>query len=392
MACILYLSLGGFYVPSGTGRAVAVVHQGLVIEASAEAANLGVKVGQSASEAKVILRGEGKVEALNPADYRDASASWLDTVLLFSDRIEAMSPHEAFVDLSGHANPNDIATTLVSRLVSNGFTVRAGLAPSTWISRLIALGIEPAGVPIGIDLVPQVVDPQEVLSQIPVSLLTPVSPESRNRLEHLGYRWARDVVATSPTALAEQFGKEASTIRAVVTGLSLGKVNPNYPPGSVSESLSLGCVDDSVAFSEALRLVASRLASRLSATDECARDMLVVLTREDGRVWSSSRRLGKPVQSATGLFIVAQSLTQNAVHGFAPESVRVILRETQKQRSGQRVLVGRDVLADRVQACCVAVETVRAAFGDSAVVVAKDVRKPRRETVLRAWKDVTGWV
>ena len=120
MHCILYLGLVGFYtkvVEGATPSLPTVVHHdGKVIDSCEAAQALGVSVGGALSEAKAVLRETGRMIAYHEEDYTGARDAWLDVCLSYSDGLEFGMPHEAYIDLSGHPDPGDVARVLIGQL------------------------------------------------------------------------------------------------------------------------------------------------------------------------------------------------------------------------------------------------------------------------------------
>lgn len=123
MNTILYVRREGFYVsallardPSLFGAPLIVHHQGSVLDMNDAASARGIRLGMAEREAKTILRGEGKMIALKPEDFRAEASAWLDLCAEASDTVEPGLPHEAWVDLSGHPRPSETAWELLRRV------------------------------------------------------------------------------------------------------------------------------------------------------------------------------------------------------------------------------------------------------------------------------------
>jgi len=384
MHYILYLGLVGFYTKAVKGCAPSkptVVHlDGKVIDLCEAAQALGVAVGCALSEAKAVLRETGRMIAYQEEDYTMARDAWLDVCLSYSDGVEFGMPHEAYIDLSGHPDPGDVAHLLIVQLDRR---LVAGLAPGKWVARLAAREVCP--------ILP-VTNVSEFLSNVPTALLSPVSPEHRQRLEFLGYRWVREVAKAPMGVLTEQFGRDAFLIHESSRGRAHDDVVPNYPNGAISERVSFERpVSDRLVLEEAVTTLTAVLSAELCARDVTAEQIGVYFEQETGFPLALMRKLGKPLQSATPLRVAVHSLWERSGLSFPPIGLRIVLSGIKKAPRGQKSLMGMAGASERLRSCDSAVGCLRAAYGDGVVRKAVEVAVPRRELVLRAWKRATGW-
>lgn len=389
MHYIFSISRLGFYTEAMGEGCTVVSYEGKVLDASASALSMGVKVGSQISEAKAVVRSEGRFVPFVFDDFRAARDEWLDKCLSYSDRIESPMPHEAYIDLTGHPRPSEAASSLLQEL---GGDMVAGLAPSKWLARLAARPVATAPSLAGFPVIEAVRDVTEFLQPVPTSLLTPVPVAHRERLEFLGYRWVREVALAPLGVLLGQFGRDAFTIHEAAQGRIADAVVPNYPPSSLSMRIDFerGC-DDSTLIDDAVAQVTRHLAVELCDRDSTAEEVLVSIERELGPPYVARRKFGKPVQAATPLRVAVQALIGQSALDFEPVAIRVTLIGLKKSPRGQKTLLGQASTFERQRSCESALGSLKAAYGHSVVQKAGELRLPRRELVLRAWKRATGW-
>lgn len=389
MHYILYVSRPGFYSEAAGGECTIVSYEGKVLDAGSGALRMGVKIGSPLSEAKAVVRSDGRVVPYQADDYQRQRDEWLDQCLAYSDSIESPMPHEAFIDLTGHPRPSETASSL---LVQLGRRVTAGLAPSKWVAKLAARDVQPLPRVNGLGVVDAVRDVPGFLRNVPTALLAPVPVPHRERLEFLGYRWVREVAEAPLGVLLGQFGRDAFTIHEAAHGRSADLVVPNYPASSVSARVDFGAsLDDSTILDQAVLEVTQTLSSDLCARDVTADELLVSIESESSAPLVSRRKFGKPVQSATPLRVAVQALIQQAKLALPPTALRVTLIGLKKAPRGQRTLLCVASVFERQRACDAALGTLKAAYGGGVVQKAEEIKLPRRELVLRTWKRATGW-
>lgn len=367
-----------------------VVHrEGVVLDAGEGAIGRGVKVGQALSEAKAVLRDDGAYVLYREEEFLAARDAWLDVCAAFSDVIEPVTPHEAFIDLTGHPEPRETGEALLGHLQGE---LTAGLAPGKWVARLAARGIDRDALQAGLPVIEQVRDVPAFLSDVPTAYLLPVPPEHRQRLEFLGYRWVREVATAGIGVLSAQFGRDAFLIHEAARGRALDAVVPGYPREAVSARVAFDCpLTDRLQLEEAVNRVCAELSSELCSRDATAEELAVFFEPENGPPIVSRRKLGKPVQAATPLRVAVHALWSNVPLASPPVAVKVLLSGLKKAPRGQVSLHGLAGKEERSRSCDVSVRCLRAAFGEETVKKAVELKVPRRELVLRVWKRATGW-
>lgn len=388
---ILYLSLPGFYVTtaraSGENPEELVIHGGgLVVDSDAK----GIEPGVSLKEAKAMGRASCRFLPYRPDDFVEAQERWLTLSLDATHAIEPEEQHSTYLDLNGHPQPVDVATSLIAGLCRMGYRVRAGMAGSKWLARLAAQDCDERAVALGVPPFEPVTDAASFLAPLPTRLLTPVDPSTRERLEFLGYRRIGQVADAPPAALASQFGAQGVLIRQSARGLLGERVIPRFPPDSVGVSQRFpGGMESMTQIDEAIRGIARLLSGELLQRDLCG-CQLIVTVEEECSAFTTIGVLGKPTQSELAISLaIARHLKgkmKRAVWGL-----RVTMPRLRRVGVTQAVLPSMRGGLERRVAADVALRMVRQSMGDESVRIAADLPVPRREQVLRIWKHATGW-
>ncbi len=402
MRYVLCLRLENFYVrhaerslpyphadsaPLGSGvgshpKSLCVVREKRVLDADDTALLKGVTPGMTERQARAILSG-GIFLQWDEDSYRKAQQDWLDRCLPFTGVIEPSDQHEAFLDLSLHPSPRDIALQLQQAL---DHPAKLGAASSKWLASLAA-----GSAPTGHLFDDAAMDPEGFLKRLPVSVLTPVAVAQRERLAFLGYRLIGEVAKIPLQVLKGQFGNDALAIRQAAMGRLSQPVEAVYPPKSLTESLTFeGGTDSALALDDGLVSLSSVLGERLVSVEKQGTEVRLYVELESGRTLSMRRRFNKAVrcrQSAVSALrlMIPRELGETVV------SLRVLMPDLQRVPRVQRDLTGHTPDAYRKASAEAALKSVKTVFGDKAVVQGGEIEIPRRIRVLKEWKESTGW-
>lgn len=393
----LYVEIDQFYVDAWrvhhrlpSDRPLAILCDKKLIDLCREAAKRGLARGMSVAEAKAILP-EIVLAAYEPETYRQAQQSWLDILMRASDIIEPHAPHQASVDLSAHPNPKTIAEKIVEELKNHGFVIKSGLAPAGWIAQLAAtLPLDPLERLIGPPL-RHVEDAAEFLAPLPTSSLLPAEPAQRERLEYLGYRWIGQVARAPLGALIAQFGDEGIRIQEAARGRAIVPVRALYPEKALFErTLFEPPAVNRDQIDQALNEMSQRLGKALREGDRQAPQTRMTLEFEEDAPLRLHRKWAKPAQNeAQILFGLRYLISPHLARPIC--GVLVCLPELEPVGARQQVFELRHEPHERKRRAELAVRVAQAAFGDTAIRLAADMPEPRRERVLRVWREATGW-
>lgn len=380
---LLFLHLDRFYIDAlnlDQGQCVVVHRDKTVLDLNTLASSRGVTSGMGLPEAKTLLGRDGVFIEWQEEPYGDAQRAWLDVCAIYSDVIEPVSQHEAFIDLSGHPSPAYIQENLIDELKSHGYDVRSGVGACRWVAEISAgLGNPPLAC----------LDAPRFVSTLPVFAL-PIEEQWAQRLSLLGCQTIGDVARMSPESLRRQFGKAAYDIKRFAFGEGPSEVECAYPPDSLGDRFRFdGGADELSVFDNGLKSLAKSLGSKLSEKDLASEELEVWLEHEEGEVSHLSRKFTKPVGSLASLLVSLRLLCG------APERavtlVRVRVSNLKKGRRVQKTLENMTSASSRSAASTSALAQVKAAFGDSSIQLGSEVAQPRWKQVRSAWRSANGW-
>lgn len=367
---ILWLEWQNFYIPADAPGFSLLVRDDVVLDANAAAKALGVIEGVSIRQAKTLCQG-ARFAKWNPDDYAEKQAAWLDICAEYTGKIEPIEAHIAALDLGDHPDPTDIAERLVRHLGAHlGNPLLNGLAHTKWIARLAAR--YPGG--------------KDFLRHLPVEHLEPVEPEFRARLQFLGYPKIGDVLALPMEVLRAQFGEAALGIYQAVRGGCMQPVRPLYPRDSIAERLYFESpVDELEPLHLAIAELANRIATRLDGRQ--GKNLRLVIEREEREPLDLHRRFTKPIFNAVTAKSALRLMLPEGEEMTAITGLRVDLRDLEQAAARQQTFIAGDSRPEALSA----LNSIQNTFGSLSITLAGDVTIPRRERVLKAWRQAVGW-
>jgi len=383
MHYILAVRLARFYIsellsqrPELDSSPLVIVREGLVWDVDGWGRERGVIVGMPHRQARAILATANWVE-YERDPYVVAQRRWLDRLVAYTDCLEPVHPHLAFLDLSTHPSPERLLPGLMTD-VRQDLAAEAilGIGRTKWLAELGTYhGLRPSAVHA----------PAEYLSALPVQDLTPVSEPTRERLRFLGYATIGDVQGLSFEVLHRQFPHEARTIFESVRGIGGEPVQSIYPENSVTAHFAFPtAVDSTEGLDAGLSVLARRLAERLSNADAQGFEVIISVETEEGAVMRFERTFTKPLYGGRSLLFTLHLMLDD--HLKEPISlVRVTLPRIRRQRGYQANLMRPDARSQTQ-----AIEQTRNVFGEGSIVRASDIRTPWDQRFLRAWEKGLG--
>jgi len=382
---VLYCRLPNFYVTLldlSEDRPCAVIRDRAVLDSNALAAKRGVVPGMALTQAKTILREDGVFRTLRPEEGEAEQKEWLELAAQFTGVIEPEDRHSAYLDLSAHPRPFDVAQRFLERLARlTSCEGRFGVGASKWLARLSADSDGERLTPLD----------AEFLAEFPVTRLTPASPEHRERLRFLGYHSIGLVADLPISILRGQFGDDGLRIQLAAKGSWKDPVQALYPPDTLSERLIFdGASDDALMIDHALVSVANCIGRRLLKKEQQATEVHLSLELEDGSIKKLTRRFNKPLRCPRSAMAALRLLFGEGVQASVV-SIGVRLPHLEQARSSQQSLLGTLSQAETNDRAESALKQVRSVFGETSIQVAGKIALSRRIRVLQEWKNATGW-
>lgn len=379
--------------PNRQHQALILFSGKVVVDANAIARERGTKPGQALIQAKTVWYGEADFIEFVPSAFRDLQTKWLDRLLRYTDSIEPRGVDRAFVDLSRHPRPIEIADLLLRDLLDlPHLRTLAGFAPGTCYAQLAMEEIDRNSLMLGIRCLEDWSDPTQLIHRIPVSRLHFLLPETREKLTKLGYTTLQNILRSPVAVVVSQFGEEGRLMHHVAAGNHRPAVRAQYPLQSIPKTFRFeGACQDSHACKAALAELAKQIALELRIGGWIANQLFVeFLTEQSSQGFDHS--FPKGAQS-TGVILAAAIQKFDGIE-WSEEgltAIRMIAHQLTVAKHIQKTLQDQVSKSDRQAAAMNMVTATLQTFGSGALKKATDIQVPRRIQVLRAWKQVTGW-
>ncbi len=290
--------------------------------------------------------------------------------------VQPMSIDEAVLDLAGtealHGAPPAVVLARFALAVERevGVTVSIGLAANRLMAKLAAERDKPRGFAvIGADEAAGWLAPQ------PVSLLPGVGPAMAKRLQAAGFSTLGQLGALEPREAMRRFGDEGPALAARARGEDARRVNPDRETKSISTETTF---ETDIAAREALEAplwrLCEKLARRLTEKGFAAGGVTLKLKTAAFATRTRAARLPQPTRLPDVLFAAVRPLLAKEADGTA---FRLIGIGAQPLAAAADADLGdlADPEAPTRAARWAAVETLRAKFGDGAVMRGRGLRK-----------------
>lgn len=393
MARVAFVTFDGFYAaslarsrPELAGRPVAVLRDRAVLDASIQARRYGIHPGLRAAEARYAGRGRAQEPVFvdyRREDYAAASRRFLDACAEYASAVEPVDDHAAFLDLGRLPHARDDAMRIVADIFhACGVCPRVGIASSKLVARIAAARSQGHA-----EVVAEGGD-SNYLSPVSIEHLWLAEPEALQRLKRLGIRTCGEAAALDSALLRRHFGDEGARIRLWAQGSDPTRVLPLYPPDEVRAAFHFPQPARLDAEMEpALLSLAQTLSESLREKNLAANEVELETHFEDGTVRGAKRAFTRPMQSL-GALLTGLRLTLRRIsieQGISALYVR--LEDVRPAGQAQRAL--RD--DESANGCEQALLRLKKVFGSEAIKTAAQMEPQRRDLLLRAWRDSTGW-
>lgn len=289
--------------------------------------------------------------------------------------VQPLSIDEAVLDLSGtaalHRAPPAAVLARFALEVERevGVTVSVGLAPNRLLAKIAAERDKPRGF-----AVIGAAEAASLLAPEPVTLLPGVGPAMARRLHAAGFTRLGQLAALSPIEAARRFGEDGPTLAARARGEDARPVVPERETRSISAETTFDADLSAVeALERPLWRMCEKLSRRLAEKGFSAGGVVLKLKTAGFALRTRHARLPAPTVLPDTLFAAARPLLLREADGTA---FRLIGIGAQPLLPG--ALADRGDLADaeapRRAARWRAIETLRARFGEGAVVRGRGLR------------------
>jgi DNA polymerase-4 len=292
--------------------------------------------------------------------------------------VQPLSIDEAVLDLSGtqalHGAPPAVVLARFAAAVERevGVTVSIGLAANRLMAKLAAERDKPRGF--------AVIGAAEAagwLAPQPVALLPGVGPAMAKRLQGAGFSTLGQLAALSVRDAAARFGEDGPALAARARGEDTRRVDPARETKSISAETTFDAdITTQAALEAPLWRLCEKLARRLREKDLAAAGVTLKLKTAAFATRTRAARLSQPTALPDVLFAAARPLLAREADGTAFRLIGIGAQPLAPLAEADRGDLA-DPEAPKRAARWAAVESLRAKFGEAAVMRGRGLPKPR---------------
>jgi DNA polymerase IV len=339
--------------------------RGVVATCCYIARTFGVRSAMPMFEA-LRLCPQAKVVRPNFEKYSKAGREVRRMMLALTPLVEPLSIDEAFLDLSGTARVHGMTPAKVlARFAAEvekdlKITVSIGLSGNKFLAKIASDLDKPRGF--------AVLGGNEALAFLapkPVSFIYGVGKVSAARYARDGFNRIADLQRTSEAELMRRYGEEGRRLARLARGIDGRDVSPERETKSVSSETTFERdISDFRSLEKILWNQAEEVSARLKSKELAGATVTLKLKTADFKIRTRARSLETPTQLARRIFAAARGLLEHETDGTRYRLLGVGLSAivTADEADPADLVDGRSALAEH------AVDSVRARFGDNAVV------------------------
>lgn len=327
-----YASCEKLFRPDLTHKPVVVLsnNDGCVIARSREAKALGIKMGVPYFQMRPLIeRHHIVVFSSNYALYADISARVMSTLEQLAPAVEVYSIDEAFLDLSGLGQIQDLTAfgARVRHTVQQwiGMTVCVGIAPSKTLAKLANHAAKTWQKTGGVVDLTCRQRQRKLMALLPVDEVWGVGRQLSKKLNALGIHTALQLADASPKMLRQQFSVVLERTVAELNGescLALEDVIANKKAIVSSRAFSQRITEQAL-LQQAVSEYVHRAAEKLRAQQSKAKQLTVFLRTSP---FSDHQQDPFYSNSATGVLLSPSDDTRDFLH-LASQLLQTIWRD-----------------------------------------------------------------
>jgi DNA polymerase-4 len=339
--------------------------RGVVATCCYVARTYGVKSAMPMFEA-LRLCPQAKLVRPNFEKYSKAGREVRRMMLALTPLVEPLSIDEAFLDLSGTARLHGMSPAkALARFAAEvektlRITVSIGLAGNKFLAKVASDLDKPRGF-----AVLSAADAQAFLAPKPVSFIYGVGKVSAARYARDGFHHISDLQRTSEIELMRRYGEEGRRLARLARGLDDRTVSAERETKSVSSETTFERdIADFRALERILWSQTEEVSARLKTKELAGATVTLKLKTADFKIRTRARSLESPTQLAQRIFAAARGLLEHEADGTRYRLLGVGLSAltTADEADPADLVDGRAAQAEH------AIDSVRARFGDDAVV------------------------
>jgi DNA polymerase-4 len=331
---ILHIDMDAFFIsveqrdnPSLRGKPAAVcgsLSRSVVTSATYEARPYGIRAGMSTQEAKRRCPQLILVEG-NHSKYTETAARIFSVLKEYTPLVEVASIDEAYLDITQSLllfqSPLHIATSIKDQIrESEQLTCSIGIAPNKLLGKLGSRLKKPDGLVV----IPEE-NVEEVVKDLPVSILYGIGPKLAEALNSLGIFTCGQLGKFPVSVLSKRFGVIGERLHEMGLGLDDSPVVPfdeEEDAKSISHSVTLEeDTSDPNILRKVLLQLSEKVSKRMRREGFYGRRIAITVRYSDFFTFSKQKTLSKWMNSGNEIFKLASEIFESIPH---PKPIRLL--------------------------------------------------------------------
>jgi len=317
--CIIHIDMNAYFAsieqkcnPFLRGKPIVVTGEGrtVITTSSYEARKFGVKTAMTVPEARKLCPNLLIVIG-NPAKYIDTTLRIHNILVELTDKIDAFSIDEFFVDVSDFPDPVAAAQKMKSRIKDEiGITCSVGIAPNKLLAKLASDMKKPDGLTI---IKPEQV--QDILAKLPIQELCGIGSKMTAHLNNMGVKTAKELGEMPLKRLKDAFGINGMHLKNMGLGIDYAPVHKYWEVEQAksvghSHTLPIDAWDLKVVHAYLLMLC-EKVSVRLRKAGLVGRTVSLVVRFSDFNTFGKQKTVDSPIKLADEVFQVAQEILKH---------------------------------------------------------------------------------
>jgi DNA polymerase-4 len=322
--CIFHIDLDAFFVsveqalnPKLKGKPVIVggdpERRGVVASASYEARPFGIHAGMPLSKARRLCPQAIFIRA-NFSRYKDASSRFMEILGDFSPYIEPLGLDEAYLDVTGcaepYGSPQKLARAIKERINKElKLTASVGIGTCKVMAKIASTLCKPDGL---LEIAPG--EEQAFLNPLPVAKLPGVGEKTEQLLKEMGITTIGELASLPLDTLTRRFGATGAVIHSYAMGIDDREVEAPGEAKSISQQLTFARDTLDRNFLEAnLHNLCQEVCQELRSQNKRAKCVAIRLRYADFKTITRQVTLQEASDVTQVVFATAQQLLSKAL-------------------------------------------------------------------------------
>ncbi len=232
--------------------------------------------------------------------YKDVSNDIFRLLNRYTDKIEALSIDEAFLDISGYEDKYlSVARTIKENIKKQmGLTVSIGISYNKFLAKMASDWEKPDGFKvITEDMMPDIILP------LPVGQVYGIGSKTVSKLNELGVYRVEDLMRWPLEYMVNFFGKQGEDIYHLIRGIDAREVEPEKEMKSIGREITLDKdTDDIQELTEYLKGFSYHISYALRVKDLYAKTVTVKIKTDRFAQHTKSRTLSRPIDKSKDIY------------------------------------------------------------------------------------------